>query len=217
VPSAEIASLRQQALQVERNALAAAIPQTLTSQLRQAESDLRATTRNLEWLQKERGLRSDGELGRAAAELLSARQDAFQHERMAANRDYSRAIRRIGRRAVPADNERVQVAEDRLEKLFRPEEQKLTGALDRATQKVEEISHEVSDRERWMDDHPHAPAHLAELGAELRSVKHGNDQERWTVEGELNPRPAPDPVVLFSRSRDDSRSIANDRDYGFGM
>ena len=99
-------------------------------------------------------MQSDGELGRAAAELLSARQDAFQHERMAANKDYSRAIRRIGRRAAPADIERVQVAEDRLEKLFRPEEQKLTEALDRATQKVGEISHEVSDRERWMDDHP---------------------------------------------------------------
>jgi hypothetical protein len=216
-PAERIASLRQQALQAERDALAAAIPKTLSSQLRQAESDLRAATRNLDWLREERGLRSDGELGRAAAELLSARQDAFQHERMAANKDYSRAVRRIGRRAAPADNQRVQIAEDRLANLYRPEEEKLTEALDRATQKVEEISHEVSDRERWMDDHPHAPAHLAELGAELRSVKHGNDQERWTVEGELNPRPAPDPVVPFSRSRDDSRSIANDRDYGFGM
>ena len=56
----------------------------------------------------------------------------------------------------------IKVAEDRLEKLYRTEEQKLTEALDRATQKVGEISHEVSDREWWMDDHPHAPAHLAE-------------------------------------------------------
>ncbi len=109
------------------------------------------------------------------------------------------------------------MAEDRLEKLFLPEEQKLTGALDRATQKVGEISHEVSDRERWMDDHPHTPAQLAGLTAKLQEVKHENDHERWTVEGELNPRPTPAPTVPFSRSRDDSRSIANDRDYGFGM
>ncbi len=128
-PAERIASLRQQALQAERDALAAAIPKTLTSQLRQAESDLRAATRNLDSLHEERGLRSDGELGRAAAELLSARQDAFQHERMAANKDYSRAIRRIGRRAAPADNERIQVAEDRLEKLFRPEEAEADRSL----------------------------------------------------------------------------------------
>ena len=217
VPSAEIASLRQQALKAERDALAAAIPQTLTSQLRQAESDLRSATRNLDSLHEERGLRSDGELGRAAAELLSARQDAFQHERMAANKDYSRAIRRIGRRSAEADIERIQVAQDRLEKLFRPEERKLTEALDRATQKVGEISHEVSDRERWMDDHPTAPADLAGLTAKLREVEHENDHERWTVEAELNPRPTPAPTVAFSWERDDSRSIANDRDYGFGM
>ena len=122
-------------------------------------------------------MRSDGELGRAAAELLSARQDAFQHERMAANKDYSRAIRTIGRRAAPADIERIQVAEDRLEKLFRPEEQKLTEALDRATQKVGDITHEVSERERWMDDHPTAPAQLA--GLEQRSS--GRSSTRTTT------------------------------------
>lgn|GEM_PF-2396396 len=108
------------------------------------------------------------------------------------------------------------MSEGRLEKLFLPEERKLTEALDRATQKVGEISHEVSERERWMDDQPTAPAQLAELGAELRAVKQVNDQERWRVEGELNPRPAQAPVVPFSLDRDDSRSIANDRDYDFG-
>jgi DNA gyrase/topoisomerase IV subunit A len=136
---------------------------------------------------------------------------------MAANKDYSRAIRRIGRRAAPADNQRVQIAEDRLEKLYRTEEQRLTGALDRATQKVGEINHEVSDRERWMDDHPHAPAQLAGLTAKFQEAKHENDHERWTVEGELNPRPEPVPVAAFSWERNDSRSVANDRDYGFGM
>jgi len=216
-PAERIASLRQQALQAERDALAAAIPKTLISQLRQAESDLKAATRNLEWLREERGLRSDGELGRAAAELLSARRQAFQNQLTAENKDRPRGVRRTARRHAPAHNERVQVAEARLEQLFLPEEQKLTEALDQPTQKVEEISHEVSDRERWMDDHFHAPAHLAELGAKLREVKHENDHERWTVEGELNPRPEPVRVAAFSWERNDSRSIANDRDYGFGM
>jgi len=216
LPSAEIASLRQQALQAERDALATAIPKTITSQLRQAESDLRAATRDLEWLQKERGLRSGGELGRAAGELVSARQQAFQNQLMAENKDRPRGIRRIARRHAQAHIDRVQAAEERLEKLFRPEERKLTEALDRATQKVGDISHEVSERDRWTDDHPEAPAQLAELGAKLRAVKHENDHERWTVEGELNPRPAPAPVVPFSWDRDDRRSIANDRDYGFG-
>jgi hypothetical protein len=217
VPSAEIASLRQQALQAERDALAAAIPQTLTSQLRQAESDLRSATRNLDSLHEEHGLRSGGELGRAAGELVSARQHAFRNELEAKNKDRPRGIRRIARRAAEADIERIQVAQDRLEKLFRPEERKLTEALDRATQTVGDISHEVSEREQWMDDHPTAHGQLAELGARLREVKHENDHERWTVEGELNPRPGPAPVVPFSWERDDSRSIANDRDYGFGM
>ena len=96
---------RQQALQAERDALAAAIPKALTSELRQAESDLRAATRNLDSLHEERGLRSDGELGRAAGELLSARQHAFQHQRTAANKDRPRGIRRIARRtARPTTN-----------------------------------------------------------------------------------------------------------------
>lgn len=136
---------------------------------------------------------------------------------MAKHKDRPRDIRRIARRAADADIERVEAAEDRLEKLLRPEKRKLTEALDQATQKVGDISHEVSERERWMDDHPHAPAHLAGLTAKLREVEHENDHERWTVEGELNPRPTPAPALDYSTSRDDSRSIANDRDYGFGM
>jgi len=54
------------------------------------------------------------------------------------------------------------------------------------------------------------------LTAKLQEVKHENDHERWTVKGELNPRPEPVPVAAFSWERDDRRSIANDRDYGFG-
>jgi hypothetical protein len=215
--SAEMASLRQQALQAERDALATAIPKTLTAQLRQAESDRRSSTRNLDSLHEERGLQSGGELGRAADELVPQGSTPSGTSSRPRTKDRPRGIRRIARRAADADRERVKTAEQQLEKLLRPKQQKLTEALDRATQKVGDISHEVSERERWMDDHPHAPAQLAELGAKLREVEHENDHERWTVEGELNPRPTPAPTVAFSWERDDSRSIANDRDYGFGM
>ncbi len=217
VPSARISSLRQQALQAERDAVAAAIPKSLTSQLRQAESDLRAASWNLDSLQKECGRQSGAELGRAAGELVSARQHAFRNGLEAKNKDRPRDIRRIARRSAQADSERVQAAEDRLEKLLRPEKRRLTEALDRATQKVGEISRGVSERERWMDDHPHAPAHLAGLTAKLREVEHENDHERWTVEGELNPRPTPAPSLDYSTSRDDRHSLGNDRDYGFGI
>ncbi len=219
VPSVEIASLRRQRLQIERDALAAAIPPTLTSQLRQAESDLRSARWNLESLQKEGGRGSGDELERAAWELVAARRDAFQNQLEAENKDRPRGIRRMARRSGPADRARVEAAEDRLEQLFRPEERKLTEALDRATQKVGEISHEVSERERWMDDHPQAPAHLAGLTAKFREVEHENDHARRTVEGELNPRtaPAPAPALDYSTSLDDSYSLDNDRDYGFGM
>jgi hypothetical protein len=68
-----------------------------------------------------------------------------------------------------------------------------------------------------MDNHPTAPAQLNALTTKLREVEHENDRERWTVEGELNPRPAPAPALDYTTSRDDSRSIDNDRDYGFGI
>ena len=81
---------------------------------------------------------------------------------------------------MPRPTTTGQVAKDRLEKLFRPEEQKLTKPLDRATQKVGGISTEVSERERSMDDHPRAPPNSPNWG-KLQEVKHQNDHERWTV------------------------------------
>ena len=79
------------------------------------------------------------------------------------------------------------------------------------------ITHEVSERERWMDEHPKAPAQLNGLETKLREAEREKDHERWTVEGELNPRPAPAPAIEHARSRDDSHGIDHDRDYGFGM
>ena len=216
-PSTEIPSLRQQALRAERDALAAAIPKDINYLVRQAGHELKSAERELASLKKERGLRSGGELGRAAGELVHARQHAFQNKLTTENKDYSRGIRRDARRRAQTDIERVQIAEERLEKLLCAEEQKLTGTLDRATRKVRDITHEVSERERWMDEHPKAPAQLAGLETQLSEVEHENDHERWTVEGELNPRPTPGPAIEHSRSRDHSSTIEHDRDYGFGM
>ena len=68
-----------------------------------------------------------------------------------------------------------------------------------------------------MDDHLKAPAQLNALEKRLREAEHENDHERWTVEGELNPRPTPSPAIDHSWSRDDSYGIDHDRDYGFEM
>ncbi len=216
-PSTEIPSLRQRALKAERDALAAAIPKDIGYLLRQAGYELNAAERELASLKKERGWRSGVELGRAAGELVSARQRAFQNERMAENKDYSRGIRRDARRSAQAHLERVQVAEERLEKMLMAEERKMTGILDGAKQKVGDITHEISERERWMDEHPKAPSRLTALEKKFREVEHENDHERWTVEGELNLRPAPAPAIERSRSHDRSHSIDHDRDYGFGL
>jgi hypothetical protein len=216
-PSTEIASLRQQALKAERDALAAAIPKDVSYLLHQAGYELNAAERDLASLAKERAWRSGGELGRAAGELASVRYHAFQNERTAANKDYSRAIRRDARRWAQADLERVQVAEEQLEKLLLAEERKLTRVLDGATQKVGDITHEISERERWMSEHPKAPSQLTAMEKKFREVEHENDHERWAVEGELNPRPAPAPAIEHSRSHDYNHSIDHDRDYGFGM
>ena len=216
-PSAEIASLRQQALKTERDALATAIPKDINYQLRQAGYELKSAERELASLKEERGWRSGGELGRAAGELAFARDRAFQNKLAAENKDRPRGIRRDARRHAQDDIERVEAAEEKLEKLLRAEEQKLTGTLDRATLNVGHITHEVSERDRWLDEHPKAPAQLNALGTKLREVERENDYERWTVEGELNPRPAPAPAVAHAWSRDDSPAIDHDRDYGFGI
>ena len=216
-PSAEIASLRQQALKTERDALATAIPKDINCQLRQAGYELKSAEWELASLKEERGWRSGGELGRAAGELAFARDRAFQNKLAAENKDRPRGIRRDARRHAQDDIERVEAAEEKLEKLLRAEEQKWTGTLDRATLNVGHITHEVSERDRWLDEHPKAPAQLNALGTKLREVERENDYERWTVEGELNPRPAPAPAVAHAWSRDDSPAIDHDRDYGFGI
>jgi hypothetical protein len=106
------------------------------------------------------------------------------------------------------------------EKLLAVEEAKLIGALNRAKEKVSDINQEIGRREQWLDDHPRATAQLQYLNGQVNGLDNENNHERWTVEGELNPRPAPTPRIEHSRSRDDDyHSIGrdNDRDYGFGL
>jgi conjugative relaxase-like TrwC/TraI family protein len=216
----EPAALRKLALQAERDALRVAIPNSLEPHLKMAESELRRANWDLENLRRDRGWRSEGELGDAAGELRWARQYAWDNERTAENKALGWRMRRDARHQAVEWAERVTSAEARLEKLLAVEEAKLIGALNRAKEKVSDINQEIGRREQWLDDHPRATAQLQYLNGQVNGLDNENNHERWTVEGELNPRPAPTPRIEHSRSRDDDyHSIGrdNDRDYGFGL
>jgi hypothetical protein len=215
--SPEPAALRKLALQAERDALEAAIPKRIQYKLETATYELRSAERALVTLREERGRYAGGELGNAAGELFYARDRAFQNERIAENKDYARSIRRDARRQSGPDIERVTVAEPKLERLLAVEEGKLTGELDRAKVKVGDITHEIGEREQWLGEHPKAAGQLIELTNHVNELRHKDDHERWTVEGELNPRPVPPPTVEHSRSYSHDRSMDRDRDYGFGL
>jgi hypothetical protein len=217
IPEAEMASLRRQALVAARDALAAAIPKDTRYQLKTATWELRSAERDLTSLRAEGGRRSGGELGKAAGELIMARHHSFRDEQFAENKSLPRSIRRSARRHAEMDNEQVQAAEKRLEKLLSAEDRKLTEALDQANRMVTDLSHEISERDRWMDEHPKAPGQLTGLENRIGDIDRDSDQERWKVEGELNPRPDPEPTIDRSWSYDHSSSIEHDRDHGFGM
>ncbi|MBF6557973.1 MAG: AAA family ATPase [Acidimicrobiales bacterium] len=211
------AALQTLALQAERDAVEVAIPTRIDYQLETATYELQAAERALDTLRNERGRYADGELREAAGELFVAGDRAFQHERTAQNKEYSRSIRRDARRQAGADAERVTAAEERLEKLMVAEERKLTGTLDQAKKKVSDLTDEIGERDRWLGKHPKAPDQLIALTSQVNELRHDNDHERWTVEGELNPRPAPAPTIERSWSRSDDRSVGHDRDEGFGL
>jgi hypothetical protein len=218
--SAEPAALRKLALQAERDALRVAIPNSLDSHLKMAESELRRANWDLENLRRDRGWRSEGELGDVAGELRWARQYAWDNERTAENKELGWRMRRDALHHAAEWAERVTSAEARLEKLLAIEEAKLTEALNRAKEKVSDINQEIGRREQWLDDHPRANSQLQHLSGQVIDLDREDDRERWTVEGELNPRPAPTPRIERSRSRDDDDYLSigrdNDRGYGFG-
>jgi hypothetical protein len=135
-------ALQRLALRAERDALAVAIPQSITRQLEKAVEEVRGVEVDLKVLQKERGFHAEGELGKAAGELWWAERRAFDNQRMAANKDMPRSIRREARRHAIPDAELVKSAEERLERLIGAEEHKLVEALDRAQGKVTGVTGE---------------------------------------------------------------------------
>ena len=130
-----------------------------------------------------------------AGELWWARHYAWENERTAANKALGWRMRRDARHQEAELAERVTSAEERLEKLLAVEDARLTEALNRAKEKVSDINQEIGRREQWLDDHPRATPQLQQLNGQVNQLDHENDHERWTVEGELNPRPAPTPRI----------------------
>ena len=212
-------ALLRLALRAERDALAVAIPQSITRQLEKAVEEVRGVERNLKVLHKERGFHAEDELGKAAGELWWARRRAFDNQRMAGDRDMPRSIRRDARRQIVPDAERVKSAEERLERLKGAEERKLTEALNRAHDKVAGVTGEIAERKQWLEEHPSAISQFHQLDSHVDRLANENDRKRWVVEGELNPRPPPAPKIERSRSRDDDDRVlssSHDRGYGFG-
>ena len=212
-------SFRHEALMAEYQALAAAVPCDVGPSLRQAISERDHAAGELDRLRRQQGLHSEGELGRAAGELAMARYHQFRNERDAENKDYSRAIRRDARRAIERHNLWVQTSQEKVTRLFTPEERRLTKTLEKAEHKVASLSQKDGERSRWFEDHPEVPDRLGSIDSEVSGNEWRADHERRAVEHELNPQPERTHVVEHehSRSRDHDYDRDIDRDYGFGL
>ena len=129
------------------------------------------------------------------------------------------------RRHAQAHNERVQAGRGQAgEAATGPEEQKLSGgssigpptrsAAMRAVRSPSGTGRSTSP------PHRARPPLNANWARSSREVEHENDHERWTVEGELNPRPDTGSgrrLKLRLGPRPRTAASTNDRDYGFGM
>ncbi len=212
-------SVRSEALVTEYQALAAAVPPDVTAALRHAISERDHAARQLDALRRDQGFRSGGELGKAAGELVMARQDLFRSKVDAQNKDYSRAILRDARRAIERDTLSVQSAQEKVAQLLVPEERRLTEVLDRAEHKVGALSEKDAERTRFFGENPEASQRLGAIGREVSGSEWEMDRERRDVEHELNPQPE----RTFDHEREHSRSHDHDydrdigRDYGFGL
>ncbi|MGD0254460.1 MAG: MobF family relaxase [Acidimicrobiales bacterium] len=215
----EGASLRRQALVAEYQALAAAVPRDVTAALRQAISERDHAARELDRLRRDQGLRSEGELGKAAGELAMARYHQFRNERDAESKSCTRAIRRDARRAIERHELWVQAAQEKVTRLFAPEERRLTEALEKAEHKVGALSRKDTERSRWFEDQPEVPHRLQTIDNEVSSSEWEVDHERRDVERELNPQLERTYVQEHEHSRSYDHDYDHDieHDYGFGL
>jgi conjugative relaxase-like TrwC/TraI family protein len=211
------ASLRLHALRVEQVALRSAIPVEPVAALRQAETDRRYAKRELEWFQRDKGSRSEGELSDATWKLISARQSQFASEQMAANKHLSRSTRRSASRDAAEWEPIIKEADAEVKRLYAKEEQRLTAGLAKAEDKFNSIVDQITDRERWSDEHPDVPGRLRDISTEIQGIESHSQRDREAVVVELNPDRDRSPTVYrhHAHSRDDDR----DRSYdgGFGM
>jgi len=207
-------SLEREALEQESAGLYAAMPRYLRDEISAAQDRCRTAEAQLSRLRSNNGIDWGGPIGGAAGELFAANRAHFDHLLHAKDTFLSRIQARL---AKSADLERIAEAEQQLAELRQPEEPRLLEARDPADGKLADLHCEATDGERWRADHPEVIQRLGEIGSQIYNQSAELDSELRSVDGELNPRPAPERSPERSPSYEHSSSIEHDRDYGFGM
>ena len=148
-----------------------------------------------------------------------ARYHQFRNERDAESKSCPRAIRRDARRAIERHEPWVQAAQEKVTRLFAPEERRLTEALEKAEHKVGALSRKDTERSRWFEDQPEVPHRLQTIDNEVSSSEWEVDHERRDVERELNPQLERTYVQEHEHSRSYDHDYDHDieHDYGFGL
>jgi hypothetical protein len=215
----EPATLRREALVVEREILRAALPVDVSAELTQARHERDGAAANLERLRTDRGRTSGGELGRASAELANESQLRFANEWGAERKDVSRKSRRTHRESAKEHAGRERAIEPKVAELVRVEERRLTEELERAERKMAPIVEKDVERERWFETHPEVPGRLREIDSEISGIDREVDRERQAVVRDLYPELELERQRTQERSRsyDYSNDVGLDDDFGLGL
>ena len=62
----------------------------------------------------------------------------------------------------------------------------------RRTKRLADLHREATEGERWRAEHPEVIHGLSEIGSQIYNLQAAVESERWAVDTELNPRPAPE-------------------------
>jgi conjugative relaxase-like TrwC/TraI family protein len=219
-PAAEVgdpASLRLQALRAEQVALAASVPIKPVAALRQAQMEHRSSELHVDQLRRDKGTRSDGELGEASWKLIQARQSQFASVQTAANKNLPRSMRRSARRDAKEWMPVIELAERTVDRLYSAEERRLVSAVDKATSYLTSVEHQMTERERWFDEHPDVPDRLRDIIGEINGIDSQAHRERNDVLIALNPDRDRTPAVDHSRSHSRGDDLEHSYGGGFGM
>ena len=207
------ASLEREVLKQEQAGLYAALPRYLPDEIRAARDRCRDAEAQLSRLRSHNGTHWGGAITEAGHELYAAHRIHSDHQWYA----HSFIARVQARLAKSADLERIAEAQQKLDKLRRPEEPRLLQACEGAEKKLADLLREATDGERWRSEHPEEIHRMSEIGSRIYNLHATVDSERLTVDKELNPRPEPERSLDRSPSYEHSSSIDHDRDYGFGI